>query len=67
MEQHNRRSHWSTKLGLFSGPLMIIIALVALNMSNKPKGMAYLILALGIIRTVASAWMHFKQQSHTNQ
>jgi len=64
MDNQNQTPTWSTKLGLFTGPLMIILALIAIFFSDKSKTIAYVILAFGLFRTVSSILIYLKQKKN---
>ena len=63
MDNDKQPSTWSIKLGLFTGPIMIILSLLVIFLSDKSKGLAYLILLFGIILTVASTILYFKTKN----
>jgi hypothetical protein len=62
MEQSNPGNHWSTKLGLLSGPIMILLGLLAVSFSQKNHTMAYVLIAAGVIRLALSAFLYFKNK-----
>ncbi|HMN33552.1 MAG TPA: hypothetical protein PKA54_09275 [Chitinophagaceae bacterium] len=63
MDNEKQTSPWSIKLGLFTGPIMILLALIVILFTEKSKGMAYLILALGVFRTIASTFLYIKTRN----
>jgi uncharacterized membrane protein len=60
MQPSKPSTNWSTKLGLFTGPIMILLGLLAVKFSGKNPTLAYAIVVMGILRTGVSAYLHFR-------
>lgn len=53
---------WSTKMGLITGPVMIILGILALRFSGKDHNLAYVIITFGVIRLGLSLFMYLKRK-----
>lgn len=63
MEHTNPENHWSTTLGLLTGPVMILLGVLALRFSDRNPGIAYMIILFGVVRLIMSALLYFKRRN----
>lgn len=66
MDNSKPGDHWSTKLGLLTGPVMILLGVIALRFSDKSPGMAYVIILFGLFRLGMSMYLYFSQKNNPN-
>lgn len=64
MDNSKPGGHWSTKLGLLTGPVMILLGLLALRFSQKSPTLAYVIILFGFFRLGMSLYMFFQQKKN---
>ena len=66
MDNSKPGDHWSTKLGLLTGPVIILLGVIALNVSDRSQGIAYVIILFGLFRLGMSMYLYFSKKNNPN-